>query len=137
MPSGYSVKLLVEKLGIKPGYRVLVVDEPENYKELLGYVPQKVTIETKRYGEFDLVHIFVKERKILNELFPKLRKHLKEDGMVWVSWPKKISKTMNDLNENIVREIGLKNGLTDIKFCEFSLEWSGLKFVRRVVDRNK
>jgi hypothetical protein len=55
--------------------------------------------------------------------------------MVWISWPKFSSKVATDLNENIVREIGLKAGLVDVKTCAVDEIWSGLKFVYRVKDR--
>ena len=42
-----------------------------------------------------------------------------------------------DLNGNIVREIGLKNGLVDIKVCAVDKIWSGLKFVIPIKDRKK
>jgi hypothetical protein len=55
--------------------------------------------------------------------------------MLWVSWPKGSSDVTTDLTENAVREIGLANGLVDVKVCAVDETWSGLKFVRRVKDR--
>jgi hypothetical protein len=40
-----------------------------------------------------------------------------------------------DINENIVREIGLDVGLVDVKVAAVDEVWSGLKFVHRVKDR--
>jgi len=40
-----------------------------------------------------------------------------------------------DLNENIVREIGLANGLVDVKVAAVDEDWSALKFVYRLKDR--
>jgi hypothetical protein len=40
-----------------------------------------------------------------------------------------------DINENIVREIGLDVGLVDVKVAAVDEVWSGLKFVHRVNDR--
>ena len=57
--------------------------------------------------------------------------------MLWVSWPKKTSGVVTDLNENDVRRIGLIAGLVDVKVCAVSEVWSGLKFVIRVKDRAK
>jgi len=54
---------------------------------------------------------------------------------LWVSWPKKSSGVATDLDESLVREIGLKAGLVDVKVCAVSEIWSGLKFVIRVRDR--
>jgi hypothetical protein len=55
--------------------------------------------------------------------------------MLWVSWPKKTSGLAKDLDENVVRRVGLEAGLVDVKVCAVSDIWSGLKFVRRVADR--
>ena len=59
----------------------------------------------------------------------KLRDKIKPEGMIWVSWPKKASKVATDLDENIIRDFALKNGLVDIKVCAVSDVWSGLKLV--------
>ncbi len=55
--------------------------------------------------------------------------------MIWVSWPKKSSGVPTDLNENMVRDIGLAAGLVDVKVCAVTDVWSGLKFIRRPKDR--
>jgi hypothetical protein len=55
--------------------------------------------------------------------------------MLWISWPKGASKVSTDVNENVVREIGLKNQMVDIKICAVDEVWSGLKFVNRLKDR--
>ena len=66
---------------------------------------------------------------------PKLRAAMNANGMLWVSWPKKAAGVPTDLDENIVREIGLKAGLVDVKVCAVDETWSGLKFVFRLKDR--
>jgi hypothetical protein len=40
-----------------------------------------------------------------------------------------------DLNENLIREIGLQAGLVDDKVYASSDVWSGLRFVYRLKDR--
>ena len=40
-----------------------------------------------------------------------------------------------DLDDNLVREIGLAAGVVDVKVCAIDEVWSGLKFVRRLADR--
>lgn len=55
--------------------------------------------------------------------------------MLWVSWPKRSSKVQTDLDENVIRDFGLSEGLVDVKVCAVDEVWSGLKFVIRVKDR--
>ncbi len=81
------------------------------------------------------VMIFTKSRAELEKQFPKFSELLAPAGMLWVSWPKKSSGVATDLDENVVREVGLKDGLVDVKVCAVTEIWSGLKFVIRVRDR--
>lgn len=78
---------------------------------------------------------FVSGKKELEKLFPKLKNILKKDAQLWIGWPKKSSKMGSDLDENIVMQIGLQNGLVDIKVIAVDENWSALKFVYRLDDR--
>lgn len=122
--AGYSGTPLVKKLGIKPGMRCLAVDPPKDYFKF-----------EKAIKDLDFIHIFSKDFKGFSKLFLSNKKLLKKDGMMWVSWPKKSSKVQTDLDENIIRDFGLKNGLVDVKVCAVDDTWSGLKFVYRLSDR--
>ncbi len=62
--------------------------------------------------------------------------HLQKNGMLWVSWPKKASKVKTDLDENIVRDMGLKLGVVDVKVIAVDETWSALKFLHSLKDRN-
>ena len=89
----------------------------------------------KLAGDLDFVHLFTDGRSTLAKEMPKLRDSLKPNGTLWISWPKKSSGVRTDLDENIVRDIGLKAGLVDVKVCAVDETWSGLKFVFRLKDR--
>lgn len=83
----------------------------------------------------DLIQFFVTEREALDRNFPILKRSLSKSGMLWISWPKRSSGVKADLDEDVIRQIGLKNGLVDIKICAIDDVWSGLKFVYRLKDR--
>jgi hypothetical protein len=86
-------------------------------------------------GPLDFAMLFTKSKAELTREFKRVEKLLAPAGMLWVSWPKKSSGVATDLNENIIREIGLAQGLVDVKVCAVTEIWSGLKFVRRLKDR--
>ena len=136
MTAGYSGSPLVKKLGIQPGFRVAFVHAPADYF-LLPHLPPDVTqiALSDAQGDCDFVQAFYTERAILAEEFPLLKAALRKDGMLWVSWAKKAAKIPTDLDENIVRDIGLAAGLVDVKVAAVDNTWSGLKFVYRVKDR--
>lgn len=135
MKVGYSGKYLAQKLGIKAGYVIGVVDPPENYWELVRPLPDNVSIVNVGNGLLNLVHVFVKEKSVLAIQLEKSRKYILSDGMIWVSWPKKSSKVQTDITEDVVREFALKLGLVDTKVCAVDEVWSGLKLVIRLKNR--
>ena len=130
---GYSGTPLAKKLGIKEQYRVVLLDLPNDVKtELKGALAD---CHVAKDEPVDFAMIFVKTANELKKQFPRFAKQLAPAGMLWVSWPKKSSGVTTDLNENAVREIGLRAGLVDVKVCAVTEVWSGLKFVRRMKDR--
>ena len=131
--AGYSAAPLAKKLGIKEGFKCIVVNEPEKYFDRLSPLPE--TEAFKKATQIDFAHLFVLSFKDFSKLFLSHKRLLKKDGMMWISWPKKSSKVPTDLDENIIRDFGLKNGLVDVKVCAVDETWSGLKFVYRLSDR--
>ena len=137
MAAGYSKRSLVEKLGIKSGFRVALIGAPGNYQSTLGKLPDGVKVQTKLTGSVDLIQFFCTEQRVLAAKFPALKSALSPSSTLWVSWPKGSSGVKTDLNENEVRKIGLDHGLVDVKVCAVDETWSGLKFVFRLKDRPK
>jgi len=133
--AGYSGTPLLKKLGIKENTNLYAFKPPADYFNLLGDLPEGVVVKGRPSGALDFIHIFVKEFAVFEKEFLRSQKYLKKDGMLWVSWPKKASKVATDLDENLIRDFGLKNGLVDVKVCAVDDVWSGLKFVFRLKDR--
>lgn len=138
--AGYSKLPLADKLGIQEGFRIALVDAPRNYGATLGRLPKNVAVTkiapaTGATSELDFIQVFTEARQHLETQLPLLKSRLSARGMLWVSWPKGASKVKTDLNENIVRDIALKNGLVDVKVCAVDEIWSGLKLVYRLKDR--
>lgn len=134
--AGYSGTPLVKKLGIKPGLRIYFFEPPEKYFDWLRPLPEEIHISERATAPLDFIHVFAKDQKIFQREFLKARKILNKEGALWISWPKKSSGVTSDLDENIIRDFGLKNGMVDIKVCAIDDVWSGLKFVFRLKDRN-
>lgn len=131
--AGYSGTPLVKKLGFKDGMRIGIVREPASFRSLLAGMPSEISEPSR--GELDFVVLFVTRFADLKKDFARLQKRLAPAGTLWVSWPKKSSGKPTDLDENLVRDHGLAEGLVDVKVCAIDGTWSGLKFVRRLKDR--
>jgi hypothetical protein len=132
---GYSGTPLPKKLGIKAGFRVCLVEAPPEVRTELSADLAACEIVQDGKAPLDFAMVFTKSKTMLTKEFKRISKLLAPPGMLWVSWPKKSSGMATDLDENIVREIGLAAGLVDVKVCAVTEVWSGLKFVRRVKDR--
>ena len=132
--AGYSGTPLIKKLGIKEGFKISLYNQPDYYFSLFTDFPSGVKIiNNKTKGDF--IHYFVKEAKQLLKDFIKLKNQIEQNGMIWISWPKKSSKVETDITEDVIRNIALRNGLVDIKVCAVDETWSALKLVIPVKDR--
>lgn len=132
---GYSGTPLAKKLGIKDGWTVFFVNAPAEVLKELKPALATCKLVNNAKTSLDIAMVFTTSQAKLQREFKRIDKSLTASGMLWISWPKKTSGVMTDVNENIVREIGLAAGLVDVKVCAVTEVWSGLKFVRRVRDR--
>lgn len=133
--AGYSTTPLAMKLGIKPGQRIHIVGAPEDYRALVDPLPEDVTFAPTLRTKVDLIHVFVTAADDLAAKLATCRKRIVENGVIWVSWPKKAAKVPTDVTEDVVRALALPLGLVDVKVCAVDETWSGLKLVIRVANR--
>jgi CheY-like chemotaxis protein len=126
----YSGKPTVEKLGVKPGMRVCLVNAPAGFADSLRPKPVGVRYTARPAGDCDLFVVFVRSRRELAVQLGKLLTDIARQT-VWFSWPKKASGVKTDLDGNVVRESGLAAGWVDYKICALDDTWSGLAFKRR------
>ncbi len=132
---GYSGTPLAKKLGIKAGMKLLTINAPKDYRSWLGDLPEGAVLMTKMIKPVEAAHVFVTESASLKTTLSKLRPKMKQDGFVWVSWPKKSSKVLTNITDDVIREIALPLGFVDVKVYAVSEVWSGLKLVIQVSER--
>ena len=135
MLQAYSGTPLAKKLGIKEGFKIRLMNQPTNYFELLGTLPNDIEFVSNKKGSKNLVHYFTKNAAQLNSDMASLREEVYPNGTIWISWPKKAAKVATDVDEDIIRHLALKNGLVDVKVCAVDEIWSGLKLVVPLKDR--
>jgi hypothetical protein len=133
--AGYSATPLAKKLGIKPGSRVAPLNAPPGYAALLAPLPLNVCFVSRVSAQVDVVHLFVTSRAALASVLSRSLAQMRQDAAIWVSWPKKASKVVTDVTEDVIRAVALPMGLVDIKVCAVDDTWSGLKLVIRKENR--
>ena len=132
---GYSGTPLVRKLGIKERSRVALLAAPEGFDGELAPLPDGVRIVRRLAPDLDVAVLFVTERRELERRFPAVAGAITPAGGFWVAWPKRASKVPTDLTEDVLREVGLPQGLVDNKVCAVNDVWSALRFVWRRENR--
>ena len=129
MPEKKYYTPLVQKLGIKPGSRLLVVNEPDGFRDLLVGLPDDVTTDSA--DEADVIVFFCAVASEVKTKVPRLKKRLAPGGGLWIAWPKKTSGVETDVTFEVVQPAGLATGLVDNKVCAIDATWTGLRFVYR------
>jgi hypothetical protein len=135
MTTGYSGTPLAKKLGIKEGFYVYVINAPANFIDLLRPLPPNVEIVDVSRKNADVAHLFTNDHTDLQKTLSELRKTIRQDGAIWVSWYKKASKLPTEITEDLIREVAFPLGLVDVKVCAVDENWSGLKLVIRKENR--
>ena len=59
--TGYSGTPLSQKLGIKPGMTLIVINPPENYVRLLAPLPEGVKLSNRLTQDCLFVHLFTRK----------------------------------------------------------------------------
>jgi hypothetical protein len=120
----YSHRLLIDKLGVKPGQRVAVlgVESAEFLRDLASRVPEYSP--GKRIANADLVFFSAEAMRDLSRL-KSLGKSIQKSGAIWVVYP----KGQTHIREVDVIAAGKSAGLVDNKVCKFSNTHTALRFV--------
>lgn len=134
MPAGYSGTPLAKKLGFTEGAPVWSKGMPESVQAEIEATacPRYLAKPVKA---LPAAHLFHTSAAKLTDDLTKLRPLLASDGMVWVSWPKKVAKVKTDITEDVIRKLALPMGYVDVKVCAVDEVWSGLKLVIRRTER--
>ncbi|MEK6783374.1 MAG: DUF3052 domain-containing protein [Bacteroidota bacterium] len=102
--AGYSGTPLIKKLGIKSDFTIFIQGGPSRYFEWISPLPERIKVMKRITKEqVDFIHLFAVERKTFEKEFITLKKILKKEGILWVSWSKKASKVPTDVDDRIIR----------------------------------
>jgi hypothetical protein len=118
---------LYKKLGLKDGQKVILVNIPVNYFDLLVEVPDVEEAELDDLADF--VHVFESSLSALEISFAEAFQRLAPKGMIWVSWPKKTSKVPTDLDYHVAKSVAAKHGMFDVKVSAIDEIWTACKYI--------
>jgi Protein of unknown function (DUF3052) len=132
MPAGYSGTPQARKLGLKPGHR-LALDEPPDGWEL--HEPPGLQ-DAGPEGAADVIIAFFRAAAEIPDRLPGLARRIFPGGAIWAAWPRRAAGHASDITDTIVREHALALGLVDVKVAALDEDWSALRLVWRVENRD-
>ncbi len=121
-------KTVAQKLFIKEGMKILLVNAPAGYSAKLGKLPRNVTVVKESSMPVDFVQLFIANRKELEAQAPKLKKMLNPDALLWVCYLKGTSKTKTDINRDTLHAYARTIGLEGVSLISVDDDWSAMRF---------
>ena len=129
MMDRYKSRTAAEKLGVKEGDSVAVVNPPRDFERIIGALPARAQLlETDNGDSSAQVHLcFVHQPAELADTLSRLRA-LAATSRFWILWRKGGKAALGDVTESIVRENALDLGLVDYKICSVNEIWTAMLF---------
>jgi hypothetical protein len=119
---------VARKLGMKPGMRALIIAPPPDYLKFLAPLPDGLIVSSKADGMYPFVQVFATRlSEISKSAAQRLSKHAAPNALVWISYPKKTSKTDSDLNRDLIREVMSGAGWHTVSIVALDEVWSALR----------
>ena len=123
-----EINPIAKKLQIKPFYKILLLNAPEEYPAKLSPLPPDTEVNFQPSGSYDLVQLFVKNSDELREELKKLQEHLRPNTIFWITYPKKSSGIPSDLGMMQSWEETEKYGLQGVAAAAIDETWTALRF---------
>ena len=123
-----SQKPVAQKLQVREGQKLLLVNPPKGYAELLAkHLPKDVEVLKETNSDADVIQVFTSSKSQLKEQLGKLKTLVPPDGIIWVTYPKGTSKIKTDINRDIIRKEAEKFRLEAVAIFSVDNNWSALR----------
>jgi hypothetical protein len=119
-------KSVAQKLFLKPGRTIAIVNAPSGATEILLPLPEFAKmIDTPEIA--DVVLLFTRDFSDFNRAFLPLAKSIKREAILWVAYPKKSSKITSDLDRDKLNVYAQSLGWLGVFMIAFDEDWSAMR----------
>lgn len=122
-------KTVAQKLSVKPGMAVALLDAPQGMADRLG-MPADVTVVGDP-AQADFVLLFVASQADAESRVAAVAPHVSEGTVAWVAYPKGSKAAGHDLNRDMIASFVRTVGLVVVANFSIDARWSALR-VRRL-----
>ena len=130
MMNRYGGRTAAQKLGIKEGFSIRLIDPPQDAFRALGDLPACVQFQEGEAAGAEVTLAFIDSVEQLRPTLSRIR-HLASGSKLWILWRKKTAPSHAGVTEPFVRETGIALGLVDYKICSVNETWSAMAFARK------
>jgi hypothetical protein len=116
-----------EKMLLKPGKKVLMVNPPPDLPALIGPLPEGVIRVEGAERQPDIILAFIKDRQELEATLPGLRAILAPGGALWVAYYKGTARIKTDIHRDSINAYAGTLGLTGVAMISIDQDWSALR----------
>ncbi len=120
-------KTIAQKLLLKPGYKLVVLNHPPGYLELLKPFPDDTLLVENPDGPVEFVLLVVKNMKELEHHEQQALKLCHPTSLFWISYPKQSSGIESDLNRDIIWKHMEKTGWRPVAIASIDSIWSAMR----------
>ena len=127
-----SERTVAQKLQIKPGRKVRLVNAPQDARNLLGGLPEETflldeTTEGNAVHPADILVLFAHHRIDLETLLPGLRSAVTPGGIIWVAYHKGSSTVKTDINRDSIWKYAQTVGFDAVAQVSIDEDWSAMR----------
>ena len=119
---------IARKLGMNAGMRALIIAPPPGYLKLVTPAPDGLNVTSRAAGMYPFVQVFATDLAEIRAFAKNLPKNAAPNALVWISYPKKTSKTGSELSRDVIREAMSAAGWRAVSIVAIDEVWSALRF---------
>lgn len=119
---------LSDRLRIKAGMRVLLLNPFPGFSDLLDPSAAGFSVDTAPVGQYDCVVLFVRSRAEADQHSPTAASAVKPGGLLWTCYPKLTSKLKGDITRDQGWDALIGAGWAGIAMISIDDTWSAMRW---------
>jgi hypothetical protein len=122
-----STKSNSEKLLVKPGDSLMVVNPPPELRDLIEPLPRGVMLRTYGQGNSSVILFFARNAREMKDKLSGLRSLTEPEGIIWIAYLKGTSTTPTDINRDSIRAYAGTIDLEAVAMVSLNEDWSAMR----------
>ena len=122
---------LAQRLGVRPGDRLLILNAPERYLRLLE-PPEEIHIDLGSIEgtEYDQVHLFTLDKGTVDREVPRVLAVTGPNTLLWVCYPRRGGTIISDMGADKWWDVLAVAGLHNTAMVPIETYLASMRFVR-------